>query len=449
MKKLLLVFLLVLTTVVIAQNSGQPANVSGTATASANSKSIQDPAEFAMYDDACHVTDPAQKAAALEAFVARYPNSTARLASLLLALEAYQQIGNQEKLQGTAKHILEIDPNNVTALALDVVLNYMKGEAGDAAAASAAGAEAQRALQALASWQKPEEMPQAEYDAKRKNMTAVFNTAGGFAALQSADYASARGYYLKLIELDPSVVNYRRLGFADLQLNPLDVNGFWYLAKAEAIAQSQNDKASAQQIAADGKDRYRRYHGSSDGWDQIVSAAATQASPAPDFTVKAKPTECEQVVAAAQQTDLETLAVADWELILSHRDCSPEAKPAAEKMWQAIQAKQKNNGVGKLAFPVKVISATADSLQAAITEKNQQANKADLQVALEKPFASPPAPGTEMDVVGMVADYTPQPFLFIMQNGEAQESKPKARPKPAHTGKPGAPHRAHAKSALR
>src|SRR5260370_21617523 len=325
MKNLLLGFLLVLTTVAIAQNSGQPANASGPA----NSKSIQDPAEFAMYDSACHVTDPAQKAAALEAFVARYPNSTAKLASLLLALEAYQQIGNQEKLQGTAKHILEIDPNNVTALAVDVALNYMKGEAGDAAAASAAGAEAQRALQALASWQKPEEMPQAEYDAKRKNMTAVFNTAGGFASLQSADYASARGYYLKLIELDPSIVNYRRLGFADLQLNPMDVNGFWYLAKAETIAQSQNDKASAQQIAADGKDRYRRYHGSSDGWDQIVSAAATQASPAPDFTVKAKPTESEQGVAAAQQTDLETLAVAHCELILSHPDCSPEAKPAA------------------------------------------------------------------------------------------------------------------------
>lgn len=446
MKNLLLASVLVLTSAAIAQNAGQP----GSASAPAGNKSIADPAEFQMYDSACNVADPAGKAAALEAFLTRYPNSVAKLPALLQELAAYQQAGNNDKLQETAKHILEVDPNNVTAWAVDVVVPYMKGERGDAAAAIAAGSEAQKALQALSSWQKPEGMSQADYDAKRMQMTTVFNTAAAFSALQSKDYASARDYYSKLMEADPSLENYRRLGFADLQMNPPDVAGFWYLAKAINLAQAEGNKVMAQQIAADTKDRYRRYHGSNDGWDPIVADAAKQPTLPANFTVKAKPTECEQVVAAAQQSDLESFSVADWELILSHRDCSADAKPAAEKIWQSILAKQKNNGVGKLTFDgVKVISATADSLQAAITETNKQANKADLQVTLEKPFASPPTPGAQLDVVGVVADYTPAPFMFIMQNAAAQESKPAVPKKPARPGRRAVTHRAPVKSALR
>jgi tetratricopeptide (TPR) repeat protein len=456
MKKLLPLFVLVCTTIAFTQNSNQPTNTSTPAPGSKNT-AIQDTTEFKGWEDARNIADPAGRAKALEAFLVSYPNTVAKLPALIEILKAYQQAGDNEKLQPTAKRILEIEPSNITALGVDVIVNFMnsQGPKGNPAAVVAAGAEAQKALKALDSWQKPDDMTQDDYDKQRRAMTLAFSTAAGVGALESKDYAAARTNYQKLFDLDPSIDNCRTLGFADLQMDPPDVAGFWYLAKALSQAQAQNNKAGAQQLAADAKDRYRRYHGGMEGWDQIVVASATQATLPAGFTVKPKPTECEQVVAQVQSAKIASLGVGDWEIILSHRDCSPDAKPLAEKIWQAIQDQQKSNGVGKLAFPaVKVISATTDTVKAAITDDNQQANKIDLQFTMEKPFATPPAVGAQLDVVGVVADYTPSPFMFIMQSAEAQAAKPAALKKPTKPMKQGgkkqaAKPRAKVKSALR
>jgi hypothetical protein len=450
MKKLLPLFVLVCTTIAFSQNSNQPTNTSTPAPGSKNA-AIQDTTEFKGWEDARNIADPAGRAKALEAFLVSYPNTVAKLPALLELLKAYQQAGNNDMLQPTARRILEIEPNNITALGVDVIVSFMnaQGPKGGPAAVIAAGAAAQKALKVLDSWQKPDDITQEAYDKQRREMTIAFNTAAGVGALESKDYAAARTNYQKLFDLDPSIDNCRTLGFAELQMDPLDVAGFWYLAKAVSMPQAQNNKAGAQ-LAADAKARYRRYHGGIDGWDQLVVASATQPILPPGFTVKPKATECEQVVAQVQSAEIASLGVGDWETILSHRDCSPAAKPLAEKIWQSIQDKQKSNGVGKLAFPaVKVISATADTVNAAITDDNQQANKIDLQFTMEKPFASPPAVGTQLDVVGVVADYTPSPFMFIMQSAEAKASKAAAPKKTAKSAKRASKPRAKVKSALR
>jgi tetratricopeptide (TPR) repeat protein len=453
MKKLLPLFVLLCTTFAFTQNSNQPASTSTQATGS-KSNAIQDTTEFQRWEDGRTITDPVARAKALEAFLVQYPNTVAKLPALLELLKAYQQAGNNDMLQPTAKRILEVDPNNMTALSLDVLLSYLNGQRGDAAAAAAAGSEARKALETLASWKKPDEMPQAEYDDKRKQMANIFNMAAAFDAFQKKDYASAREYYAKIIDADPNILNYQRLGASDLEMNPLDAAGFWYLAKA--ITMAQGDKTTVQQLTGYAKDHYRRYHGTSEGWDEIVVAAAKQPVMPADFTVKTKPTECEQVVAQVAnlpEAELVALGVSDWEMVLSHRDCSPEAKAVAEKLWQAILAKQKNNGVGKLTFDgVKVISSTADGLVAAITAKNQQGGKADLQVTLEKSFASPPAAGAQFDIVGVVTDYTPTPFGFTMKDAEARASKPDKAAKKSATlvkKKTAVKPRAKVKSALR
>jgi hypothetical protein len=451
MKKLLPLFVLLCTTVAFTQNS-QPANTS-TSAAGSGAK-IQDTAEFNAWEQAGKVADPAARAKALEAFLVQYPNTVAKLPALMGILKAYQDAGNKDMLQPTAKRILAVDPSNITALGVDVIVTYINGQNNDPAAAIAAGTEAQKALEVLASWQKPDDMTQQDYDQQRSRMTVAFNTAAGAGALQSKDYAAARISYQKLVELDPGNIDALcTLAFVDLQLSPLDPAGFWYLARAVSLAQAQKSKAGTQQAArieADAEAHYRRYHGSTEGWDPIVLAAANQPTLPADFTVKPKPTECEQVVAQVQNADMTAYGVRDWEMILSHRDCSPQAKPVAEKMWQTIQEKQKSNNVGKLAFPaVKVISATADTVQAAITDDNQQANKADLQFTMEKPFATPPQAGAQLDVVGVVADYTPTPFMFIMQNAAAQAVKPSVPKKPAHPVRRAAKARAKVKSALR
>ena len=118
-----------------------------------------------------------------------------------------------------------------------------------------------------------------------------------------------------------------------------------------------------------------------------------------------------------RDNDPKSLSFGDWEYILGYRDASPANRDAADKVWNAIQATQKNGAV-KLRIPVKLIKADAASLDVAITDDNQKSNTVDMRVMLAKPLAAVPAVGTVLDVTGAITGYTPKPFLFQMVNGE-------------------------------
>ena len=82
-------------------------------------------------------------------------------------------------------------------------------------------------------------------------------------------------------------------------------------------------------------------------------------------------------------------------------------------------------------MPVKVIaSPDASTLDVAISDDNQTANKADMRVQMEKPMTKVPAPGSSMDIIGVISDYAPDPFMFTMTKGEL----PVAKATPTHKG---------------
>ncbi len=72
----------------------------------------------------------------------------------------------------------------------------------------------------------------------------------------------------------------------------------------------------------------------------------------------------------------------------------------------------------RLKLPVKIISASRGTLEAAITDDNQKAGRTDLHVILAEPLARPPAPGTMVTVIGAPASYTPQPFAFTLKDAQ-------------------------------
>jgi len=394
----------------------------------AGQKMIKDPAEYNAYIAALNTQDPAQKAAAMEAFVTQYPGSVVKIDALEQAMAAYQQAGSVAKVTSTANRILELDPGNVRALAIVTFLNRSLASQGDAKAAAAAGADAEKGLKALAGWQKPEGVSDADFDKLHKQMAAIFQGTAGFVALQAKDYPAARDHYMKAIENDPnSLQDVYQLAIAELEMNPPDPNGFWYVAKAFQLAQGN---AAAQKSIADyGKAKYRRYHGGEDGWDQLIVATANQPGRPADFSVKLALTPAEIAVKAVQENAPGDLSFGDYEYVLTFRDASPANKDAADKVMQAILEKEKQ-GAAKLKMSVKVISSTQGTIQAAITDENQQANKVDLQVTMAKPMLRPPAPGATVDIVGVITDYVPSPFTFIMKEGEV------AKPTPATAAKP-------------
>jgi len=367
----------------------------------------------------------------MEAFVKQYPASIVKIDALEQAMAAYQQASNVDKVQSIASQILQLEPDSVRALA---ILAYIKRSQGTPQSAREARVLAQKGQQALLAWTRSEEISEADFKKLRNQMACIFYGAIAFGALQDKDFPTAQRNYLEAIAIDPgNVQDAYQLAIADLQMNPMDLNGFWYAAKA--FNRAQGNAPGQKSIQDYAKAQYRRYHGGEDGWDQIVSAAANQSAPPAGFaeSVKPAPTPAEIAVQAVKENDPATLSFSDFEFILSYRDASPANKEAAEKVWAVIQDKQKQ-GEAKLRLNgVKVIAATKDSVDAALTDENQQANKADLHVVLEKPALRPPAPGATIDIIGVLTSYTAGPFIFTMEHGELppKPPTPPLRPRPA------------------
>ncbi len=408
------------------QSQSQPASGGGQSNTPTSQKQIKDQAEYNAYIAALNTADPAAKGAAMDAFVKQYPQSIVKVEALEQAMGAYQQLGNQAKVMEEAKAILEINPNHVQAMAILCFFDRTQATQGNADALKGAADYCSRGLQALPSWPKPEGVSQADFDKIRNQMTKIFYGGSGFVALNRKDYASARDSYLKSLQIDPSDVtdNYQ-LSIACLEANPMELVGLWYAAKAVVLAKAQNN-AGAVAIENYGKSRYHKYHGSDDGWSNIVAKAAKENAPAADFTstIAKAPTPQEIACKVVQENDPADLSFSDYEFILANRDAAPCNKEAADKVWNSIQNKEKQ-GQAKLKIPVKIISATRDSVSAAISEDSQNANKADLQVTLEKPILKPPAPGTMTSVVGVITRYEPNPFMFIMEQGDLPDLGPK------------------------
>lgn len=447
MRKVLVTFVLALATGALAQGTTQqppaqqPADQANIPT---SQKVIKDPAEYNAYITALNMTDPAAKAQAMENFVKQYPNSIVKIEALEQAMAAYQQLNNAAKVESTAKTLLQINPNNVRALAIVTFIDRASVTSGQANKLQDMCSEADKGIAALPTWSKPEGMKDPEFDKLKTQMTGIFEGAAGFCNLQQKNYAAAIQHYEKSGAVaSNNMGDIYQLGIAELESTPINKNGFWHIAKAYALAPTQQAKDA---INAYGRSKYVNYHGNDQGWSQIVAAAATQSAPGPEIAaITPKPTPQELACKAVQDNDPAELSFADWEYILQYRDAAPCNKDAADKVWAAIQNKQKDakGEQAKLKLNVKVISATADSIDAAITDDNQKDNKADLHVVLTKPVAKPPAAGSMTDVIGVISDYTPSPFMFTMTQAELPVVKPPVKKKPVPKHRPGGAARRH------
>lgn len=429
MKNAFITFLLVLSMLAVVQAQ------SSSASAPTSSKVIQNAAEYNAYMAALNTTEPVARAAAFDSFISQYPASVVKLEAFEQAMAAYQQAGNQAKVESTARAILGMNPSNIRALAILAFLDRVKATQGDTAALKEACAYGQSGLGSLPSWSKPEGVSDAEFEKLRNQMSEIFNGVAGFCSLQTKDYVTARGYYVKSFQIDPAnMQDLYQLGIACSLMDPMDVSGFWYLAKAINLAGAQKNDRAAQGIGAYAKAKYHQYHGSDEGWDQFVAAVASQTAPPAVISdvIKPKPSNCDIAAQAVAQNKVEELSFSDWEFILAQRDCGPQGKDAADKVWQAIEAQQKG-GQAMLKIPVKIIASTKDSLEAAVTEENQNANQADMHVTLLKPMLHPLAPGSTIDVVGVITSYTPKPFMFNMSKGAVPSAEPPIQPPPHHS----------------
>jgi tetratricopeptide (TPR) repeat protein len=386
-------------------------------------KEIKDPAEYNAYVGAVQQTDAAAKISGVEAFLAQYPNSVMKEDALDVLMKAYQGTGNLAKVVDTANRLLAANPNNVDGL---VLLAYNERAAQKWADARQ---HAERGLQALSIMPKPDGMSDADFEKQKIQLGGVLNSVAGFSALQLKDNAASEKYLRAAVEANPNNVDdVYPLALACLTATPEDdVNGLFFIARAVNLVK---DPAGKAQITKFGHSKYVKYHGSEEGWNDLLTLTATTTLPPAGFTIKqyVPPTPAEQAADLVKSKAPKDLSFAEWELVLS-----AGAPADADKVWLAIK------GV-PLQMEGTVIAATPTELQIAASQDDIDQKRADIVVTMGGtiPAKMMPQVGATLDFGGTPVSYAPTPFVMTMEKGALLTKaapvtkKPPVHHRPAH-----------------
>ncbi len=420
MKKSVLASLLALATII-------PGTVSMVYAQGAQSGqiTIKDPAEYNDYTNAVGQSTPAAKAAAIETFLTKYPNSVVKNDLLEVLMATYQQAGDMTKTLGAADRLLAVDPGNLRALFIEVYSEESQA-AGKSSPADAqpildkAAAQAQTGLTAP----KPAGMADADYQKLKAATTPFFQGAIAKDDENKKDFTGAIAAFTSELksytdptqtQAGPGLNDTYLLGQAYAQQTPPDLkNATWFLTRAAQFAPAQ----AKPQIEKAAEYFYNKYHGSMDGYPAIQTMAQANLFPPPEYNPTPAPPPPSPADLAAQTVastpDLKTLSLSDKEFILFN------GKPEdAQKVWDVMKGQ-------RVEVPGMVISATADSVQVAVTEDNKQSKKADFTINMKTPLKAVPAIGTTVTYDATFDSYVANPPMITLTDGEPPAKAPAA-----------------------
>lgn len=397
---------------------------------------IKDPAEYNAYVGAIQQSNPQAKASALESFLQQYPNSVMKKDALELLMATYEQTGNTAKMQEAADRLLQAEPSNLRALALQAYSHRREAEANQNPQQNLASAAqyGQKGLTALSTATKPDGMSDADWTKLKDQVGGIFNGAVGLNALQNKDYKSAEEHLRAAVNQNPNnltdvyplALAYYSAGNPPKPATPpppppdannppppdpaivdANVQGLFFIARAVNLSAGTPGQP---QIADFGKKWFAKFHGSDQGWDDLVSNAKTQTLPPAGFTIAAAPpppTPAQQAAQLVNSKPIKEMSFAEWQLVLTSGN-----QDAADKVWSTIK------GV-PLQIEGTVISATARQLQIAATVDDIDAKKADITLNMLAPIPVRliPKAGASIPIEGTPVSYEAKPFMMVMEKG--------------------------------
>src|SRR5579875_2993300 len=229
-----------------AQPQGQGAPGASGLPASCSQITIKDPTEYNAYANAMSQSSPQAKAQAIQQFLQQYPNSVVKESMLEALMNADQSVSAEATLNA-AKQVLQVNPNNLRALTVEVYLEK-QGANGDQAKLDQAAADAQKGLNAP----KDECMTQADYDKVKDAAAPIF-----YSAIEAFTNELKAYKDPSQTQSGQGLLDTYFLGNAYVSEDPKDLkNAVWFLTRAAQFAKPPYQ----QQIETAAEYWYKKYH---------------------------------------------------------------------------------------------------------------------------------------------------------------------------------------------
>ena len=381
----------------------------------------KDAAEYNVYYAAVTETDPAKKIAALDAYLAKYPNSVAKEQVLEVKLQAQQQAGKQlTDLMDTARALLAVNPNHERAR-LILAAGFLQAPPKETdpnfqQALTEAEANAKAGIENIDKMKRGDGVSDADYQTN-KNVTASadYHVLGVIGLLRK-DIPSAMENMKKAATLSPSDASlFYVIADTLARQKPVEYDQmFWAYARCVVIeGQQALPAALKQQLDTYLTKVYTTRHGGPDGLDELKAAAKNSPFPPDGFHVKTKaemaPPPPPPPPPAPIPDDVTKMPFGQIKLVLSKDD------DKAKEVFGKLKA------VGGMALEGTIVSFTAPkTLRVAVLKKTQETEGAyDVELVLAAPALAARVPkGKNIEFEGTVKAYKADPFALTLSDGK-------------------------------
>jgi hypothetical protein len=233
------------------------------------------------YEVALHRKEVQARIKGLELFLKTFPSSTLKERVLESLVDAYSQSGNLHGQQDTLERLLSVNADNLHGLTLKAYVMLLLGC--DSADCQQQQALADHGFRVLASATKPDYLSDAEFGRQKAGAALLFHRLAGVAALKQHDYQAARTHCVVLVEADPNNYGYvYPLALAYLNASPPDMpKGLFFMARAATLSPVN----MREKLEDYGREQYEKYHGSAQGWSDVLRLAKESPQVPSGFTI--------------------------------------------------------------------------------------------------------------------------------------------------------------------
>ena len=399
---------------------------------SAPQKNWKDRAEYDLFDAIAKDSNPKTKLEKLQQWVKQYPQTDYTTERRALLLATYFQVGMAKEAVDTAKQVLADEPNNFSALF--ILVSFTQAVAGQTPPADVLDQGEKAANALLANLDKaPPNFTEEQWKTQRPQVEALAHTTLGWVALQRKNWQPAQAEFQKTLQLNPNdgqVDYYLGTAIASEKDAAKMPTALFYFARAATYeGPGALNPGARQQVMAYVQRAYKGYHGTDEGFNNLLAAAKSQPLPPADFRIKSATELVEEQQKKAADDAARNPELTLWKNLKAQLTGPEGANYFNSGMKDALLPKLKGKVV-KLepeTRPKKIIMALEDGATP------------DAELKFEMALPGKVDPGTELSFEGVPESYTASPFMVIFSvepdklHGWTGKNAPPAR-RPAAKG---------------
>jgi tetratricopeptide (TPR) repeat protein len=387
-----------------------PAGVNGQEPAPGNQPQYKDPGEFTLYDSILKDSNPKTKLDKLKEWQTKYAATEFAKQRKALFLDTYVKLNQPAEAVAAAKEILAENPKDFTSLYY--TMYFTRTLAGNNPTPDVLDQGEKAASAIVANIDAPPPNVTAEqWKGARSGVEALGHSTLGWIAMQRKNWEAAEGEFRKTLTLDPNnaEVDYF-MGTVDASEKKMP-NALFYFARAAAYEGPGALAPSGRQQALDYVKRaYKGYHGSDEGFNELLTAAKSQPAPAPDFRIRTAAEIAEDLRKKQEEDDAKNPQLKLW-------------KDLKSQLTGAEGANYFNTGVKDAQLPTlkgKVVKLEPEVKPKTVLLALEDGITPDATLKFEMPLAGKVEAGTELSFEGVPVSYTASPYMVVF-NVEADK----------------------------